>query len=44
MLRVSDVWERALYGPEEESAVTLSLPEHVAEPSAFPVASDPVSH
>jgi hypothetical protein len=66
MLRVSDVWERALHTPgvavakpgevidrsdvttvavvartdpqEQPSVVTLSVPEHLAEPDDFPVA------
>lgn len=44
MLRVSDVWERALHAPgvalsdlEEDSV----LPEHLAELDAFPIASGP---
>jgi len=62
MLRVSDVWERALHAPtladacapgdamtatvvastdpqEPEGVITLSLPPHLSDLNAFPVAN-----
>jgi hypothetical protein len=44
MLRVSDVWERALHTPdpkERDRVVTLDLPEHLAELNEFPIAAEP---